>query len=91
VSLRVVRGGRGRNYGTGGPLSYRGWRSKMAQSFDLGRAEEQILEARKRLAEQKAKLDSLIVKGAPTQAAEDVLCKLHETLERLMRRPKSFG
>ncbi len=63
----------------------------MAQSFDLGRAEAQILEARKRLAEQKAKLESLIVKGAPTQAAEDVLCKLHETLERLMRGSKSFG
>ena len=45
----------------------------MAQSVDLDRAEAQILEARKRLAEQKAKLESLIVKGAPTQAAEDVV------------------
>jgi hypothetical protein len=63
----------------------------MAQSFDLGRAEEQIIEARKRLAEQKAKLDGMIVKGAPTQAAEDLLCKQHEALERLIRGSKSFG
>ena len=63
----------------------------MAQSFHLGCAEEQILEARKRLAEQKAKLDGMIVKGAPTQAAEDVLHKLHEALDRLIRGSKSFG
>ncbi len=63
----------------------------MAQSVRLGRAEEQVLEARKRLEEQKAKLERLIVKGAPTQSTEDLLCKLHEALKRLTRHARSSG
>ena len=62
----------------------------MAQSLRLGHAEEQILEARKRVEEQKAKLQGMIVKGAPTQAAEDLLCKLHEALRRMTRHARSF-
>jgi 4-aminobutyrate aminotransferase-like enzyme len=63
----------------------------MAQTFRLGHAEEQVVEARKRVAEQKAKLERLIAKGAPTQAAEDLLCKLHEALKRLTRHARSSG
>ena len=51
----------------------------MAQSLELGRAEEQ-----------KARLQRLIVQGAPTQAAEDLLCKLHEALLRIARQARSF-
>jgi hypothetical protein len=73
------------------PFSAWGWRMAMAQPLRLGRAEEQIVEARRRLEEQKAKLNTLIVKGAPTQAAEDLLCKLHEALKRLTRHARSSG
>ena len=62
----------------------------MVQSLRLGHAEEQIREARKRVEEQEAKLQRLIVKGAPTQATEDLLCKLHETLRRMTRQARSF-
>jgi len=57
----------------------------MTQSLRIGRAEEQLLEARKRVEEQKARLQSLIVQGAPTQAAEDLLCRLHAALQRVSR------
>lgn len=63
----------------------------MAQPLRLGSAEDQIRDARRRLDEQKAKLNSLIVKGAPTQAAEDLLCKLHEAFTRLTRSARSSG
>jgi hypothetical protein len=57
----------------------------MAQSLRIGQAEEQVREARKRVEEQKARLQRLVVQGAPTQAAEDMLCKLHENLRRITR------
>jgi hypothetical protein len=63
----------------------------MPQPLGLGRVEEQIIEARRSLDEQKSKLNSLIVKGAPTQAAEDLLCKLHAALGRLTRHARSSG
>jgi len=63
----------------------------MSQPLGLGRAEAQIVEASRRLEEQKSKLNSLIVKGAPTQAAEDLLCKLHDALKRLTRHARSSG
>ena len=62
----------------------------MVQSLRLGHAEEQIHEARKRVEEQEAKLQCLIVNGAPTQATEDLLYKLHETLKRMTRQARSF-
>ena len=57
----------------------------MAQSLRIGRAEEQVREARKRVEEQKARLHRMVVQGAPTQAAEDLLCKLNENLRRIAR------
>ena len=73
------------------PLSSWGWRIAMAPPLRLSRAEEQIVEARRRLEEQKAKLNALIVKGAPTQAAEDLVCKMHEALRQLTRHARSSG
>lgn len=61
----------------------------MAQSLRIDRAEEQVLEAHKRVEEQKTTLQRLIVQGAPTQAAEDLLCRLHEALQRTMRHARS--
>jgi hypothetical protein len=57
----------------------------MAQSLGIGQPNEQILQARRRVEEQNAKLKHMIVQGAPTQAAEDLLCKLHEALQRITR------
>jgi hypothetical protein len=61
----------------------------MAQSLRIDRAEEQVLEAHKRVEEQKTTLQRLIVQGAPTQAAEDLLCRLHKALERTTRHAQS--
>ena len=61
----------------------------MAQSMRIDRIEEQLSKARKRVEEQKAKLQRLIVQGAPTQAAEDLLCQLNQTLQQLARHARS--
>ena len=61
----------------------------MAQSLRVDRAEEQVLEAHKRVEEQKTTLQRLIVQGAPTQAAEDLLCRLHKALQRTTRHARS--
>jgi len=66
----------------------------MAQSFGIkslhvDHAEEQVREARKRVEEQKTTLQRLIVQGAPTQAAEDLLCRLHTALQRITRHARS--
>jgi hypothetical protein len=61
----------------------------MAHSLHIGQAEQQVLEARKRVEEQKTILQRLIVQGAPTQAAEDVLRRLHKTLQRITRDARS--
>jgi hypothetical protein len=55
----------------------------MAQYTRNERIEEEVLQARRRVEEQKAKVQRLIVQGAPTQAAEDLLCKLSEALQQL--------
>jgi hypothetical protein len=52
-------------------------------SVRIDRTEEQLLEARTRVEEQKTKLQRLIVQGAPTQAAEDLLCRLHKAMQRI--------
>jgi hypothetical protein len=64
---------------------YAGLEVTMTQSLGIGKSDEQILQARNRVEEQKAKLKHMIVQGAPTQAAEDLLCKLHEALQRITR------
>jgi hypothetical protein len=61
----------------------------MVQSTRLDQADEQIDEARKRFEEQKTRMQRLIVQGFPSQAAEDLLCKLHEAVQRAMREAKS--
>lgn len=55
----------------------------MAQSVRTDRHEERVSKARKRVEEQREKLQRLIVQGAPTQAAEDLLCKLNQDLRQL--------
>jgi hypothetical protein len=59
------------------------------KSVRIDRAEEQLIEARNRVEEQKSKLQRLIVQGAPTQAAEDLLCRLHKTLQRITQHARS--
>ena len=61
----------------------------MAHSLHLDKAEQQVQEARKRVEEQKTTLQRLIVQGAPTQAAEDVLRRLHKALQRITRDARS--
>jgi len=61
----------------------------MAQSVRTDRIEERVSQARKRVEEQRAKLQRLIVQGAPTQAAEDLLCKLSQDLRQLTRHTRS--
>jgi uncharacterized membrane-anchored protein YhcB (DUF1043 family) len=61
----------------------------MAQSARTDRIEEQVSQARKRVEEQRAKLQRLIVQGAPTQAAEDLLCKLNQDLRQLTQHARS--
>jgi hypothetical protein len=61
----------------------------MAQSVRTDRIEERVSKARKRVEEQRAKLQRLIVQGAPTQAAEDLLCKLSQDLRQLTRHARS--
>ncbi|HEY7086140.1 MAG TPA: hypothetical protein VH519_15125 [Hyphomicrobiaceae bacterium] len=62
----------------------------MAQSVRTDRLEERVSKARKRVAEQQAKLERLIVQGAPTQAAEDLLCKLNQDLRQLTHHVRSL-
>jgi len=61
----------------------------MAQSVRIERIEERVSEARRRVDEQRAKLERLIVQGAPTQAAEDLLCKLNQDLRQLTSHARS--
>jgi len=61
----------------------------MAQSVRTERIEERVSEARRRVEEQRAKLERLIVQGAPTQAAEDLLCKLNQDLRQLTSHTRS--
>jgi hypothetical protein len=68
----------------------RGLEVAMAQSMRLNQADEQIDEARKRFEEQKTRIQRLIVQGAPSQAAEDLLCKLQEAVQRAMRKARSL-
>ena len=68
----------------------RGLEVAMAQSTRLDQADEQIDEARKRFEEQKTRIQRLIVQGAPSQAAEDLLCKLHEAVQRAIRQATSL-
>jgi hypothetical protein len=49
-------------------------------------AEEDILEAEKRVRDQEAHVLRLIVQGAPTQSAEDLLRRLTATAEALKER-----
>jgi vacuolar-type H+-ATPase subunit E/Vma4 len=62
----------------------------MAQSIRLDQADEQIDAARKRLEEQKTRMQRLIVQGAPSQAAEDLLRTLHEALQRAVRQARTL-
>jgi hypothetical protein len=61
----------------------------MAQHTRNERIEEEVLQARRRVEDQKAKVQRLIVQGAPTQAAEDLLCKLSDALLQLTRDARS--
>jgi hypothetical protein len=61
----------------------------MAHSLRLDRAEEQVHEARKRVEEQKTTLQRLIVQGAPTQSAEDLLRRLNKALQQITRDARS--
>jgi hypothetical protein len=61
----------------------------MARHTRNERIEEEVLQARRRVEEQKAKVQRLIVQGAPTQAAEDLLCKLSDALQQLTRDARS--
>ena len=61
----------------------------MAQCNRNERVEEQVLEARRRVEDQKAKVQRLIVQGAATQADEDQLCKLSQALQQLTRAARS--
>jgi hypothetical protein len=67
----------------------RGLEVVMTGSVRTDRIEDQVSEARKLVEEQRAKLQRLIVQGAPTQAAEDVFCKLNQALRQLVRRARS--
>ena len=58
----------------------------MQQSVRASHIEDQYLEARRRVDEQQVKLDHMIVRGAPTQAAEDHLRKLKIALDLMKRR-----
>jgi hypothetical protein len=50
-------------------------------------ADERLIEAaEERVREQEARLRSMIVQGAPTQAAEDLLRQLHATLRQMKAR-----
>lgn len=61
----------------------------MAQSVSTNQIDERLSAARLRVEEQQAKLQRLIVQGAPTQAAEDLLCKLNQDLRQLTRNARS--
>jgi len=62
----------------------------VVQSIRTDRIDERLSQARKRVEEQRAKLQRLIVQGAPTQAAEDLLCKLSQDLRQLTHHTRSI-
>lgn len=55
----------------------------MSQFQDNTSAERQIRIIEDRIREQEARLRSMIVRGAPTQSAEDALRKLYATLREV--------
>ena len=60
----------------------------MAQSARPSQVDDRRLAAaRRRVDDQEAKLRHLIVNGAPTQAAEDQLCRLKDALEAMRSGP----
>jgi hypothetical protein len=55
------------------------------QSYSIAPADRDIREAEKRVKEQEAHVLRLIVQGAPTQSAEDVLRQLAAVAEAMKR------
>jgi hypothetical protein len=55
----------------------------MSQPLHTTWAEQDILEARKRLEDQRALVKRMIIQGAPTQAAVDQLRELQRSLLRM--------
>jgi hypothetical protein len=55
----------------------------MTQPHSTTAADKLIAAAERRVTEQEERLRSMIVQGAPTQAAEDLLCQLHATLREM--------
>jgi hypothetical protein len=53
---------------------------------------ERCRQAQQRVDEQRTKLQRMIVQGAPTQAAEDLLARLSAALDQMQRqRPMQHG
>ena len=55
----------------------------MSRPQTAASADKLILAAEERVREQEARLRSMIVQGAPTQAAEDLLRQLHASLREM--------
>lgn len=60
--------------------------SSVSQSNSAAPAEKDILEAQKRVKDQEARVLRLIVQGAPTQSAEDLLRRLMAAAEAMKKR-----
>jgi hypothetical protein len=60
----------------------------MSLSPSVAEAEKQMREARQRIGDQKARLQRMIVQGAPTQATEDLLAEMYRTLLTLRQGPR---
>lgn len=58
----------------------------MSRPQTTASADKLILAAEERVREQEARLRTMIVQGAPTQAAEDLLRQLHTTLQEMKER-----
>jgi len=61
------------------------------QPHGTASAEKEILEAEKRVRDQEAHVLRLIVKGAPTQSAEDLLRRLMATAEAMKEQLRRLG
>lgn len=56
-----------------------------------GLPDKLIREVEQRIREQEARLRRMIVQGAPTQSADDVLTKLQATLRQMREHPHNTG
>jgi hypothetical protein len=60
----------------------------MSQAADLDQFDRHIEQLKRDVAEQKALVRSMIVRGSPSQAAEDRLRQLQQKLSRLKERAR---